>query len=90
VKKVFLMLFLALILPTTLSAAEITAEIKGTILKVDKAENRIVLKTERGEETFETTKATKGIEHIKVGARVTISFTEKDGQPKVTEITPGG
>jgi hypothetical protein len=81
--KVFLML-LALILPTALSAAEL----KGTILKVDKAENRIVLKTERGEETFETTKATKGIEHVKVGARVTISFSEKDGQPKVTEINP--
>jgi hypothetical protein len=82
--RIFLMV-LALILPTALSAAEI----KGTILKVDKAENRIVLKTERGEETFETTKATKGIEHVKVGARVTISFSEKDGQPKVTEINPG-
>lgn len=81
--KIFLML-LALVLPTVLSAAEI----KGTILKVDRSDNRIVLKTERGEETFETTKATKGIEHVKVGARVTISFSEKDGQPKVTEINP--
>jgi hypothetical protein len=81
-----LLMLLALILPTALSAAEL----KGTILKVDKAENRIVLKTERGEETFETTKATKGIEHVKVGARVTISFSEKDGQAKVTEINPGG
>jgi hypothetical protein len=84
--KKTLLLFLALILPAGLSAAEI----KGTILKVDKAENRIVLKTERGEETFETTKATKGMEHLKVGARVIISFSEKDGEPKVTEISPGG
>ena len=84
-KKLALM-FLVLVLPTALSAAEV----KGTILKVDKAENRIVLKTERGEETFETTKATKGIEHLKVGARVSISFSEKDGQPKVTEINPDG
>jgi hypothetical protein len=84
-KKLALML-LVLVLPTVLSAAEV----KGTILKVDKAENRIVLKTERGEETFETTKATKGIEHLKVGARVSISFSEKDGQPKVTEIIPDG
>jgi Cu/Ag efflux protein CusF len=84
-KKVVLML-LTLFLPPALSAAEL----KGTILKIDKAENRIVLKTDRGEETFETTKATKGMEHLKVGARVTISFSEKDGQPKVTEINPGG
>jgi Cu/Ag efflux protein CusF len=84
-KKVVLML-LTLFLPAALSAAEL----KGTILKIDKAENRIVLKTDRGEETFETTKATKGMEHLKVGARVTISFSEKDGQPKVTEINPGG
>jgi Cu/Ag efflux protein CusF len=84
-KKLALML-LVLVLPTVLSAAEV----KGTILKVDKAENRIVLKTERGEETFETTKATKGIEHLKVGARVSITFSEKDGQPKVTEINPDG
>jgi hypothetical protein len=83
--KILLMLLLALVLPAALSGAEI----KGTILKVDKAENRIVLKTERGEETFETTKTTKGVEHVKVGARVTISFSEKDGQPKVTEINPG-
>jgi Cu/Ag efflux protein CusF len=78
--------FLALLLPMAVNAAEL----KGTILKVDKTENRIVLKTERGEETFELTKATKGIEHVKVGAKVTISFSEKDGQPKVTEIHPGG
>lgn len=83
--KGFLIL-LALLLPAAVSAAEL----KGTILKVDKAENRIVLKTERGEETFELTKSTKGIEHVKVGAKVTISFSEKDGQPKVTEVNPGG
>jgi Cu/Ag efflux protein CusF len=85
-KKLALMLLALLVIPTALSAAEV----KGTILKVDKAENRIVLKTERGEETFETTKATKGIEHLKVGARVSITFSEKDGQPKVTEINPDG
>lgn len=80
----------SVLLVLLLSVAVNAAELKGTILKVDKAENRIVLKTERGEETFELTKATKGIEHVKVGAKVTISFTEKDGQPKVTEVHPGG
>jgi len=78
-------IFFALILPAVLSAAEV--KIKGTILKVDNAENRFVLKTERGEETFVTTKATKGIEFAKEGAKVTVVFSEKDGQPKVSEIT---
>ena len=32
------------------------AEIKGTVLNLVQAENRIVLKTERGEETYEITK----------------------------------
>jgi hypothetical protein len=41
-----------LLVPAVLSAAEI----KGTILKFDRVENRVVLRTERGEETFLTTK----------------------------------
>jgi len=71
-----------LLVPMVLSAAEI----KGTILKVDKVENRFVLRTERGEETFLTTKETKGIEKAKEGANVMVTFSEKDGQPKVSEI----
>ncbi len=76
--------FTLCLLPAFASAAEI----KGTILKVDKATNRIVLKTERGEETFETTKSTKGVEHVKEGARVMVIFSEKDGEPKISEIAP--
>ena len=72
----------ALLIPAVLSAAEI----RGTVLKVDQVENRVVLRTERGEETFLTTKETKGIEHAKEGANVMVTFSEKDGQPKVSEI----
>jgi len=64
------------------------AELKGTVLKVKPSENQIVLKTERGEETLFTTKETKGIENIKEGAKVMVTFSEKDGQPKISEITP--
>jgi Cu/Ag efflux protein CusF len=71
-----------LVIPVTLSAAEI----KGTVVKVDVVENRVVLKTERGEETFLTTKETKGIENIKQGAKVTLTFSEKDGQPKISDV----
>lgn len=77
-------ILLAVIFPAVLGAAEV--KVKGTILKIDGAENRFVLKTERGEESFEVTKATKGIENAKAGAKVTVIFSEKDGLPKVSEI----
>ena len=70
------------------AASASAAELKGTVLKVKRAENQIVLKTERGEETLLTTKATKGIENAKEGAKVTVTFSEKDGQPKISEIAP--
>jgi ABC-type uncharacterized transport system ATPase subunit len=79
------MAWLVLIIPTILAAAEI----KGTISKVNQAKNQLVLKTDRGEEMLETTKATKGVEHAKEGAKVVVTFSEKDGQPKVSEIAPG-
>ena len=64
------------------------AELKGTVLKVKPSENHIVLKTERGEETLFTTKETKGVENVKEGAKVIVTFSEKDGQPKISEINP--
>lgn len=80
-KKIALFL-IAIILPAVVAAAEI----KGTILKVDKPQSRIVLKTERGEETFEITKESKGVEHVKEGASVVVSA--KDGEPKISEMAP--
>jgi ABC-type uncharacterized transport system ATPase subunit len=75
---------LFLLLASTAGAAEL----RGTVLKVKKAENQIVLKTERGEETLLTTKETKGLENAKEGAKVLVTFSEKDGQPKISEIAP--
>jgi len=77
--SIFLLLF---------GSAANAAELKGTVLKVKPSENQIVLKTERGEETLFTTKETKGIENIKEGAKVMVTFSEKDGQPKISEIAP--
>lgn len=64
------------------------AEIRGVVLQIKKAENQIVLKTERGEETLFLTKETKGAENAKEGAKVLVTFSEKDGQPKISEIAP--
>ena len=68
----------------------VAAELKGTVERLDQAKNQLVLKTARGEETLKITTSTKGIEHAKQGAKVTVQFSEKDGSPKVDEIVAGG
>jgi ABC-type uncharacterized transport system ATPase subunit len=85
-KKIAMTLLTLILLPTLVAAAEL----KGTVAKVDKAKNQLVLKTERGDETLEISKSTKGIEHAKEGAKITVRFSEKDGSPKVEEIVAGG
>jgi hypothetical protein len=64
------------------------AELKGTVVKVDKATDLLVIKTQRGEETLLLSSGTKGVAHAKEGAKVIVKFSEKDGQPRVTEIAP--
>ena len=85
-KKIVTTLLALILLPTLVLAAEL----KGTVAKVDKAKNQLVLKTEQGEQTLEITKSTKGIEHAKQGAKVTVKFNDKDGSAKVDEIVAGG
>ena len=75
---------LALVLVPAWAFADV--ERRGTVIKVDKAANQLVVKTERGEETFILDKSTKGINNAKEGAKVIVKFTEKDGEPKVIEI----
>lgn len=60
---------LVVVLVPALAMAE---ELKGTVLKVDKVKNQLVVKTEKGQEKLEITKSTKGIEQAKQGAKVTV------------------
>ena len=85
-KKIVMTLLALILLPTLVLAAEL----KGTVAKVDKAKNQLVLKTEQGEQTLEITKSTKGIEHAKPGSKVTVKINDKDGTAKVDEIVAGG
>jgi len=85
-KKIVMTLLALVLLPTLV----LPAELKGTVAKVDKAKNQLVLKTEQGDQTLEITKSTKGIEHAKQGAKVTVKFNDKDGSAKVDEIVAGG
>jgi hypothetical protein len=85
-KKLATTLLAVILLPALVAAAEL----QGTVEKLDKAKNQLVLKTARGEEMLEITKSTKGIEFAKQGAKVTVKYSEKDGSPKVDEIMAGG
>ncbi|MDP2665062.1 MAG: hypothetical protein Q8P23_00195 [bacterium] len=85
-KKIVMTLLALILLPTLVLAAEL----KGTVAKVDKAKNQLVIKTEQGEQTLEITKKSKGIEHAKQGAKVIVVFDDKDGSAKVVEIISGG
>lgn len=62
------------------------AEMRGTVVKVDREQNHLVVRTDKGEETLLINNSSKGISNAKEGARVRIKFTEKDGQPKVIAV----
>lgn len=85
IKKVGAILLTLVLFPALVFAAEL----KGTVVKVDKAKNQLVVKTDKGEETLLLSSSTKGMDNAKEGKMVTIKFTEKDGQPRVSEILPG-
>ena len=63
------------------------AEMRGTVVKVDKSEKRLVVQTDKGEETLLLVGSTKGLDNAKEGAMVAVKYTEKDGLPKVIAIT---
>ncbi|MGH7770965.1 MAG: hypothetical protein ACREQA_01865 [Candidatus Binatia bacterium] len=84
-KEIAAMLLAPVLFPALALAV---AELKGTVVKVDKAKKQIVVQTDKGEETLEITSSTKGVENAGEGAKVTIKYSEKDGQPKVSEIIP--
>lgn len=78
------LIFAVALAPAALWSAELT----GTVAKLDKTKNLIVVRTEKGQETLEIVKDTKGVEHAKEGSKVMVKFSEKDGVAKVSEIAP--
>jgi len=84
-QKLSAVIFAVPLLPALVFA---DVETQGTVINVDKANNQLVLKTDRGEETLLLVSSTKGLANANEGAKVIIRFTEKDGLPKVIKITP--
>ena len=79
----------AALLAITLVPAYVVAqdmEMKATV--VTKGEKDIKVKTKDDEKTVLIGSKTKGIENAKEGSKVTIKYTEKDGQIRASEINP--
>jgi hypothetical protein len=77
------------LLALTLAPAYVAAqdkEMKATV--VTKGEKEIKVKTKDDEKTFLVGSKTKGLENAKEGSKVTIKYTEKDGQMRASEINP--
>jgi hypothetical protein len=83
-KQIGTMLLALTLAPAYVMAAEM--EFNGTV--VSKEEKSIKVKTKDGEKMLAVGKSTKGIENAKDGAKVTIKYTEKDGQLRASEINP--
>jgi hypothetical protein len=82
-KKKFAAILLALVLaPAYLVAQDM--EFNATV--VSKEEKSIKVKTKDGEKTVLIGTKTKGVENAKEGSKVTIKYTEKDGQLRASEI----
>ena len=77
----------AALLALTLVPAYVAAqdmEMKATV--VTKGEKDIKVKTKDDEKTVLIGSKTKGLENAKEGSKVTIKYTEKDGQIRASEI----
>jgi len=77
------------LLALTLAPAYVAAqdmELKATV--VSKGEKDIKVKTKDDEKTILIGTKTKGVENAKEGSKVTIKYTEKDGQMRASEINP--
>lgn len=77
---------LVLMLLPTVAPAQDVQEMKVTI--VGRAGDDLKVKTREGEETLKVSEKTKGLENATEGTKVTIKYTEKDGQKRAREIAP--
>ena len=72
--------------PAYVAVAAEDMELKATV--VTKGEKDIKVKTKDDEKTILVGSKTKGLENAKEGSKVTIKYTEKDGQMRASEINP--
>jgi hypothetical protein len=71
-----------------LPAPAFAESLDGTILKFDKQNGTVLVKTGEGEKTLLLTKKTLGLEHAIEGAHVRIEFSRTDNGLSASEINP--
>lgn len=85
IRKTIGITLLALTLAPVYVAAQ-DKEMKATV--VTKGEKDLKVKVKDDEKTVLIGSKTKGLENAKEGSKVTIKYTEKDGQMRASEINP--
>jgi hypothetical protein len=78
-KKALYVLIALLFFPAFSASA---AMLEGTVQKIDKSKQQIVLNTADGKETVEINSATKGAESVKAGDKVKVTYAQK-GEKRV-------
>jgi transcription elongation GreA/GreB family factor len=81
-KKLTVLLMALVLFPV----AALAALLEGTVEKVDQVKKQIVLNTDKGPATVEFDNATKGVDSVRTGAKVTINFEQKGEKRLASEI----
>ena len=84
-KRLSVVLLVLMLIPAFAPAQDVM-ELKATV--VSRSGDDLKVKTREGEETLKVSEKTKGLENAKEGTKVTIKYTEKEGQKRVREIEP--
>ncbi|HEV8343492.1 MAG TPA: hypothetical protein VGR30_14060 [Candidatus Binatia bacterium] len=87
-KKIAVVLLALTLAPAYVVAQEKAEEKEMKATVVTKGEKEIKVKSKDEEKTLRVGTKTKGMENAKEGAKVTIKYSEKDGELRATEITP--
>ena len=85
-RKVLGIILLALFLVPTYALAQDVMEMKGTVVGMEG--DSLKVKTRDAEETLKVSDRTKGKENAQAGTKVTVKYSEKDGEKRVREIEP--
>jgi hypothetical protein len=85
-KSGFIMVLVAVILLVVAGAA-LAAEMSGTVTAADAAKGTLTLKGEKVDVGFDCESGSM-IKDVKVGDKVTVTYTEVAGKKKATKVTP--
>jgi len=85
-KKLIGIFLLAIFLVPTYVLAQDVKEMKATVVGMEG--DTLKVKTRDAEETLKVSDRTKGKDIAKEGTKVTIKYSEKDGEKRVREIEP--